>query len=113
MLSKEKRLNLKKSFRWVRAGSVVGDESLKIFYRCGTQPRSLVGIAISSSVSSLATKRNRVRRLTSSVFESLYDELKTGLNVVAMPTNKVLQLSSSELTNKVKVLLEGKNLLNK
>lgn len=111
MLSKDKRLNLKKDFKWVASGEKVGSDTVKLFYRFGDNSTPRVGIAVSSSVYKKAVDRNRVRRLLSTAFESLYNQLPKAVNIIVMPKEGVITLSAEGVLNHIKPLLKKRSLL--
>lgn len=111
MLAKEKRLNLKKDFKWVASGNKIESELVKLFYRSNSSGFTQIGIATSSKTLKKAVLRNRARRLISSGFESLYDKLKMGLSLVALPKAEVLNHSSEEVTKDLEQLLGKAGLL--
>lgn len=106
MLPKNKRLNLKKSFKWVVAGQRLGNNYLNLYFRSGENTVPLVGIATSKSDFRKATERNRARRLVSTGFEALYDKLPGGVNMVAMPRRDVLELTSAQVSGVLEELLQ-------
>ena len=112
MLSREKRLNLKKDFKWAVAGSKVGNDLIQLYFRQGENLQPRVGIALSKSNFKKATQRNRARRLVSTGFEALYELLPGNTNIVAMPRSGVLELTSVEVAQALKELLGKGNLLN-
>lgn len=118
MLSKEKRLNLKKDFTWVASGRKTGNYLVKIYFRSGENPSEAsgqvqprVGIALSKSVFKKAVDRNRARRLVSKGFEFLYNQLPQGINIVAIPRSGVLNLNSEEFTKFLEILLKKEKIL--
>lgn len=113
MLSKSKRLNLKKNFKWVAAGSSISDSLIKIFYRYGQNEAPLVGIALSKSSFKKAVERNRARRLVSTAIETFYQNLPMSINLVFMPRTAVLEKGSQELAIYLEKLMEKNNLSNK
>lgn len=94
MLSKDKRLNLKKDFKWVAAGKKLETEYLKLFVKVGNNQTPRVGIAVSSRSFKQATDRNKARRLTSAAFEVLYPSLPATINIVALPKAGVIRVKS-------------------
>ena len=106
MLSKEKRLNLKRDFKWVAAGSKVEDQLVKIFYRLGENNFPRLGIEVSSKNFKKAVERNRARRLTSVAFEHLYPNLPQKINMVALPKSGVLRLKSEDLIKDLAKLIK-------
>lgn len=91
MLAKSKRLNLKKSFKWVAQGRSIQTKNLKLMFRDGENSSALVGIALSGSQFKKAHDRNRARRLTSKAIEELYPQLPKGVNLVIIPRAGVLE----------------------
>lgn len=94
MLSKDKRLNLKKDFKWVASGKKMETQYLKIFTRTGDNQSPRVGIANSSKVFKNATDRNRARRIVSAALESLYERLPNNINIVVLPKQGVIEVKS-------------------
>lgn len=109
MLPKKHRLNLKRSFSWVRSGSKWENDYLKLFYRYGQNSSPTLGISTSSAVFKNAHDRNRSRRIISSAVESLYPKLPGGINLLAMPKFKVLELSSVQLESQLEPFLNEIN----
>lgn len=113
MLPKSQRLNLKKSFKWVAMGQKLGNNDLNLYFRLGENTAPLVGIATGKSNFKKAVERNRARRLVSTGFETLYDKLPKGINIVAIPRPGVLELTSAEVTKVLEELLrKGKIIQN-
>lgn len=113
MLSKDKRLNLKTDFKWVAAGKKLETKFLKLFLRLGDNQAPRVGIAGSAKVFKKAHDRNRARRLTSAVFEVLYSKLPQSINIVAMPKEPIINVSSGDVLIDVEeVLRKEKIILN-
>lgn len=94
MLSKDRRLNLKKDFKWVASGKKLETKFLKIFIRVGDNKLAKIGIAVSSKTFKKATERNLARRITSAAFESLYSSLPFAINIVALPKAGVTNVKS-------------------
>ncbi|MCL5784420.1 MAG: ribonuclease P protein component [Patescibacteria group bacterium] len=113
MLSKDKRLNLRKEFKWVASGEKVENNILKLFIKFGDNVQPRVGIAVSSSTFKKAVDRNRARRLIATGFQDFYFKLPQNVNLIAMPKAEVLGLGSGEVTIFLKQLLEQKKLLVK
>lgn len=111
MLSKEKRLNLKKDFTWVAAGEKSGNLFIKIFFRFGNNQSPRVGIATSKNTFKKAVDRNRSKRLVSSGFEVFYRQLVDGVNIIALPKEEVLRAGSEEIINSLGDLLGKLKLL--
>lgn len=97
MLSKEKRINLKKDFKWITSGKKLETKFLKLFLIMGSNDSSKVGIATSSTIFRKSSERNRARRLTSAAFESLYSQLPSRINIVALPKRSVISVKSGDV----------------
>lgn len=97
MLPKSARLNLKKDFKQVASGKKIETKYLKLFLTVGENEFPKVGIAVSSSLFKKSTERNRVRRLVSAAFESLYSSLPRTINIVALPKIRVLGVKSGDI----------------
>ncbi len=103
MLSKTKRLNLKKDFVWVRAQSIkVETENLKLFLRKGENITPRVGIALTTAIFKKANLRNKARRIVSLAIEELYSQLPEGTNLIIMPKIGVLTSSKEDLIVELK-----------
>lgn len=113
MLPKDKRLNLKKDFKWVASGQKAENDLTKLFFKFGENPFPLVGIAVSSAVFKKAVDRNRARRLISTGIENFYRQLTPGVNIVLLPKSGVLNVSSNEVISSLKQLLEKNQLISK
>jgi len=98
MLPKHQRLNLKKDFKRVAAGKKLETKYLKIFVSFGDNQIPKIGIAVSGKTFKKATARNRVRRLTSAVFEALYSSLPPRINILVLPKTGVAGVKSGDLT---------------
>lgn len=90
MLPKFKRLNLKKSFKWVVSGRRLDTPSFKIWAKTSYNSFPLIGISLSSSIFKKPSKRNLARRKTSFAIEKTYPLLRNNLNLVIMPKQGVL-----------------------
>lgn len=97
MLSKNKRINLAKDFKWVASGKKTETRYLKVFIKMGENEFPKVGIAVSSKVFKKATERNRAKRLISAVFEALCPSLPPAINIVALPKAGVLKVKSGDI----------------
>ncbi len=112
MLSKGKRLNLKKDFKRVAAGKKLETTYLKLFVKTGENELPRVGIAVSAKVFKKATERNKVKRLVSEAFEALYARFPAAINIVALPKAGAVRVKSGDVLldleeglKKAKVLL--------
>ena len=105
MLSRDKRLNLNTSFRWVRGGRSAEDQFTKIFTRVGDNTQPLVGISTSAKVFKKAVDRNRARRLISRCIELFYNKIPNNLNIVILPKDKVLDAGLEDLYASLKSLV--------
>lgn len=97
MLPKSRRLDLKKDFKWVANGKKVETKYLKLFAKPGDNQMPKIGIAVSSKVFAKATERNRARRLVSAAFETLYPNLASAINIVALPKAGILKVKSGDI----------------
>lgn len=97
MLSKDRRLNLKKDFKWVALGKKLETKYLKLFFRPGENEVSRVGIATPGKAFNKASQRNRARRLASAAFEALYSRLPNYINIVALPKTGILEVKSGDV----------------
>lgn len=104
MLSREKRLNLKKDFKWVVSGKKLETAYLKIFVKFAEGMGPRIGIATSGKVFKKATKRNLARRLTSWAFEQLYFDLPQNANILALPKAGIVNVKSNDVLSD---LIEG------
>lgn len=107
MLPKSKRLNLNKDFKWVASGKKIENNLVELFLKKGDNNSPKVGISLSKNVFKKAVDRNRARRLVSKALENMYNELPSGLNIVAMPKEEILKVSSDELTKSINEILIG------
>lgn len=102
MLPKFKRLNLKKSFKWVASGNKSDTAIFKIMYQFGDNSFPLVGIASSKNNFKKAVEKNRARRLVSVAIQNLYPSLRNNLNLVIMPRAAILEKSITEIEQTLK-----------
>lgn len=98
MLSKDKRLNLKKDFKWVASGKRVELTHATIFIKIGENLFPRVGIALSGKYFKKAVERNRAKRVTSKALEDIYGKLPNNINIVALPKQRVLEVESKDLS---------------
>lgn len=101
MLSKNKRLNLSKSFQWVVTGKKIETSHFKIFYKNGLNTQPLVGVAIKSGVFKEAHQRNQVKRIAFKVLESIYTRLPNQQNLVIMPKVSLDEVSVEALVSEI------------
>lgn len=111
MLPRDKRLNLKKDFKWVAAGKKIETRFAKLFINSGENTFPKIGIAGSSKNFKKATNRNRARRLVSNAFESLYPSLPPTINIVALPKQGVLEVKSSEVLQDLEEVLKREGVI--
>lgn len=97
MLSKDKRLNLKKDYHWVVTGKKLETKYLKLFIREGNNQVPKIGVAVSSEVFKKAIQRNRAKRLSFVAFESLYPLLPSHSNIMALPKADILDVKSQDV----------------
>lgn len=112
MLSKDKRLNLKKDFKWVASGKKFESKYLKIFIKTGSNEFPRVGIALSSKNFKKATERNRARRLTSAAFEAVYSSLPQGINILVLPKSLILEVKSGLVLLDLEEILRNEKIIN-
>ncbi len=116
MLSKPKRLNLKKDFKWVASGKKIESKFAKLFIRVGDNhppaggPR--IGIAVSSSLFKKATERNKARRVISAALEPLYSKLPQSINIVALPKTSVLDVKSGDVLLNLEETLKNEKIIS-
>lgn len=110
MLPKESRLNLKKDFKWVASGKKSENQILKLFLRLGDNQTPRVGIATSSKVFKKAVQRNRARRLISQALRNVYSTLPSGLNMIILPKQEILDKRPDEIELLILELLRQNNL---
>lgn len=112
MLSKDKRLNLKKDFKWVAAGKRLETKYLKLFVKLGDNELPRVGIAISGKSFKKAVDRNRARRLTSAAFETLYTSLLPRINILALPKAGVIEVKSDLVLLDLEAILKNEKIID-
>lgn len=112
MLPKNKRLNLKKDFQWVAGGRKLETIYLKLFVRFGSNQMPMVGIAVSGQVFKKATERNKARRITSAVFETLYSALPQSINILVLPKAGVIAVKSSDLLLDLEERFKNEKIIN-
>lgn len=111
MLAKPKRLNLKTDFKFVASGKKLDSPLVTMFIKVGDQPTPRVGIALNSKIFKKAYERNRVRRVVSAAFESLYSRLPESINIVALPKGRVLGVKSGDLLLEIEAALRSEKIL--
>lgn len=112
MLSKDKRLNLRKDFKWAASGKKLETKYLKLFISFGDNQMSKVGIAISGKVFKKAVERSYARRLISAAFEALYLNLPTNINILVLPKARVIEVKSGDLTLDLEAVLKHEKIIN-
>lgn len=109
MLSKDKRLNLKKDFKRMIAGKFIDSKYAKFYIKLEDNNYPRVGISVSSKNFKKAVDRNRARRLISAAIEGLYKKLPLNINILVLPKVNILGVKSVDiLINLEKVLLDDK-----
>lgn len=111
MLSKNKRLNLKKDFKWVASGRKIETKFAKLFIKVGDNTFPRIGIASSSKNFKKATERNRARRLISQALQTIYSQLPTTTNIVALPKVGIIDVKSSEVLADVEEALKNAEII--
>lgn len=113
MLAREKRLNLKKDFKWVASGKSISSQYVKLYFKVESQTNGpKIGIALSSKYFKKAHERNRARRLTSAALEALVKFIPKSLNIVALPKTGILDVKSNKLFDELKQMLSRQNLIS-
>lgn len=111
MLPKDKRLNLKKDFKWVASGKRLNQHHFNLFIKYGENEFPKIGIATSKNYFKKATDRNRARRLLSKAVESIYEALPRNINIVALPKVGVIDVKSEELSKELEMVLIKERIL--
>lgn len=112
MLPLNKRLNLKKDFKWVASGKKIESKFLKLFFKTGEIQNPRIGIAVSAKVFKKATDRNRARRLASQAFQTTYYLLPPTINIVALPKAGIVSVKSADVLLDLEALLKNEKLIN-
>lgn len=112
MLSRDKRLNLKKDFKWVASGKKLEAEYLKVFISFSNNKIPKIGIATSSKVFNKASKRNKARRIVSESCERLYSLLPCNINIIALPKAGVVNVKSSDVLLDLEKVLRNERIIN-
>lgn len=105
MFPKNRRVNLKKDFKWVASGSILRSTHFKLFVRIGENKEARVGVAVSGKVFKKAVDRNRAKRIVYQAFGKVYKELPPGVNIIALPNTQVLNVQSGELDREIERLI--------
>lgn len=111
MLPKEKRLNLKKDFKWAASGRKLQTKNLTLFIKTGDNLYPRVGIAVSSKVFKKSTLRNKAKRIASSGFEKLYIRLPSNINILVLPKESVFDVKSEDLYAELESLFSKEQIL--
>lgn len=112
MLSKDKRLNLKKDFSWVASGKKLESKFLKLFIKYGEDTSPKIGIALSGKSFKTAVLRNKAKRLTSFAFEQIYNNLPNSINIVALPKRGILEVKSDLVFEDLSLLITNEKIIN-
>jgi ribonuclease P protein component len=112
MLAKEKRLNVKKEFTRVAGGKKIDHPFVKLFFIIEGQNIPKIGLALSGNYFKKAVDRNKAKRVISTGFEKLYQQIVPGAKIIAMPKTEVLKLNSGEILSNLEKLLKQNKLLN-
>lgn len=105
MLSKKLRLNLKIDFKRMISGKKIETKFSRIFIQTSRIVSPRIGIALSGKVFKQATERHRAKRLLSVAFESLYDSLPQGLEILTLPKANITSVKSAEVQSDLKAAL--------
>lgn len=112
MLSKSKRLNLRKDFKWAASGNKIDTGYAKLFIRLGENNKPKIGIATSASIFKKSSQRNRARRIVSAAFEALYQKLPQAINIVALPKSNILDVKSQDVLFDLEEKLIGEKIIS-
>lgn len=112
MLAKDKRLNLKKDFKWVAGGKKLETSYLKLFVRLGENQIPKIGIAVSGKVFPKAIQRNKARRIVSAAFEALYLRLPKNINIIVLPKGKTIEVKSGDVFLALEEILKNEKIIN-
>jgi ribonuclease P protein component len=104
MLPKNKRLNLKKDFKWVVSGKRFETKDLKIYLKVSDGLAPKVGISLSKKELAQAADRNRAKRLVSEAVKKIYPALSKGANLIIIPKKGVLSASIEALSSQLKII---------
>lgn len=114
MLPRSKRINLATDFKWVASGRKTETKYLKLFVKMGdpsTSSGPRIGIAVSGKSFKKATARNRVKRLVSAAFESVYSKLPKTINIVALPKIGVVGVKSQDVLSDLEEKLQDEKII--
>lgn len=112
MLSKAKRLNIRKSFSWLRSGTRVETEHLGILYKYSPDHKPKLAVRILKTNFKKSTTRNKIRRLVFKGIELVYDKLKTGVCIIITVKPNILYLDNGNIPQAVVEILNQAKLLN-
>lgn len=101
MLSKIKRLNLRKSFQWVVSEKKTETPHFKLFFRKGTNTHALVGVAIKSNLFKKAHERSQAKRVAFQALSAIYSQLPNSQNLVIMPKVSLDAVSVEALVSEI------------
>ena len=103
MLSRDKRLNLSKEFKWiVSSGKVFDSPSFKIFYKIGhNNSAAKANVALQTKLFKKANLRVKAKRIGFSLIEQIYNKLPKNLNLVMMPKSNFLGKDQIELKKEI------------
>ncbi len=112
MLPKNRRLNLKKDFKWVVQGRKKETESFKLFFRSGNNKYPKIGIAISKGYFRKSHERVLAKRRSFHAIKPAYESLPNNLNLVIMPKTPILKKDMKSLMEELSYVKESFNLSN-
>lgn len=113
MLPKQKRLNLKKDFKWAVTGKKINSLYFSAFIKYGENLFPRIGIATSKKYFKNSVDRNRARRLLSKAFENIYDRLPQNINIIALPKSGLIDVKSENLSKELEKELKNEIIINK
>lgn len=112
MLSKQKRLNLKKDFKWMVAGKQINTQFARIYIKIGDNEFPKIGIATSSKNFKKATERSRAKRTISAALEVLYENLPQNINIMALPKVSILGVKSGDVALDLEEVLQNEKVIS-
>ncbi|MCL4366759.1 ribonuclease P protein component [Patescibacteria group bacterium] len=112
MLSKDKRLNISRSFQWVINGQKIEDQLLSLYFRLGDNDQPKVGVAISAKKIKTAVARNKTKRLIMQSLSGLYTKLLKNTNILVMPKIDLAGKDQNNIQKNIELLLQKGRLTN-
>lgn len=112
MLPKKNRLQKKEDFQGVYSrGKFFSLGNISIKFAKNSQIESRIGFSIGKNYSKLATQRNRIRRILSSLLYPRVNELKPGFDIIIMIKKTSLEPKREEMSVSLETIFKKNNLL--